>query len=172
MNTTKKIAVALAVMMVAAAMAAPAAMGDDIDTATYSATVQGMQNTYISTSHDVGFDIVVAGTDFTENEISPSLTLTNDGNNDATVNAKFTSHTGADYGLTGPTDVIDGTNFKLGKNGFETALAKTDTDTPLPAECNVPKAGGSVDYDAQLNVPTGQTAEAYSGDVLLTFGNA
>ena len=180
MNTTKKIAVILAVMMVAAAMAAPAVMGAESDTATYSATVQGMQNTYISAFTNVDFGSVAAGSDFADNELHPSLTLTNEGNNDATVNAKFTTQAAAggqnDYGLNGSTDIltakvlIDGTNFKLGVDGFETALTNTSVNTPLTGS-NVP-ASSSVDYDAQLRVPSNQKPDLYNGTVLLTFGNA
>ena len=181
MNTTKKIAVVLAVLMVAAAMAAPAVMGDESDTATYSATVQGMQNTYISAFTNVNFGNVVAGSDFADNELHPSLTLTNDGNNDATVNAKFTTQAAAggpnDYGLVGDTDtseakvLIDGTNFKLGANSYETALTDDGIAQDLGSNNNVP-ASGSVDYDAQLNVPTGQKADVYSGEITLMFGSA
>ena len=179
MNTTKKIAIALAVIMVVTAMAAPAVMGSD--TATYTATVGDLQNTYISAFPDITFGGVTAGTPFAQNELAPSLTLTNDGNHDAKVSAKFTSKAAAaganDYGLVGDTDVvattvlIDGTNFKLGKNTHETALKNDGTDQELGVNNNVP-AGGSVDYDAQLNVPSGQKGDTYRGDVLLTFAEA
>ena len=164
MNTIKKIAVALAVMMVAAAMAAPAAMGDE---APYTVTVLTGQGTSIGTvSGDFGN--VIRGS--TDNEITPSFTLTNSGDWDAYVDAKFSTVEGTTYGMPSEgtsTTVIPGTAFSLGPDGGELALKAINTDTRI----GTVTAGGTMAYDAILAVPSGQSPEAYSGTVLLTFSN-
>ena len=160
MNTTKKITVALAVMMVAAAMAAPAAMGVD-----YSATVLSGQNTAITAS-DGALGSGKAGTTLTK---ASSIELTNEGNDAATVSAAFTTFDGTTYGLTGGAgNVIPGTSFSLGTTGNLVALGATAASVPLDAANNVP-ADSVINYDAQLNIPTGQAADTYTGTVELNF---
>jgi len=178
MNTKGKIVVALAVMMVAAATTVPMVMG----AVEYTATVTESYNVVVAVgTGGTGFGPVSAGSSFTDNELVQSLILTNTGNIGATVSAAFTSNATAgglnDYGLVGDTDtseakvLIDGTNFKLGANSYETALTNDGSEQALGSNNNVP-ASGSVDYDAQLNVPTGQKADVYSGEITLTFGSA
>ena len=166
MNTTKKIAIALAVMVVTA-MAAPAVMGDD--EAAYTVTVLTGQDTSISAVTGA-FGDVLRGT---SKEITDSFTLTNSGDWNASVDAKFLNHTAGNvYGMTNATEtgVIPGTAFSLDPDGSGAiALKATDTDTPIG---NVTKDGGTMTCDAILAVPGSQSAEAYSGTVLLTFSNA
>jgi hypothetical protein len=159
----KKIAIAMAALMVAA-LAAPAVIAD---TASYSATVQSGQST-TTTTNSGAFGNIVKGNSKT---LTSSLTLNNVGDVAATVNAKFTTFASGTYGLTNGTNVIGGSNFTLGKTGSLIALSNANTDTSLTPANNVP-AAGSVNYDANLNVPGTQAAAAYSGTVQLTFANA
>jgi len=173
MNTTKKIAVALAVMMVAAAMAAPAAMGIEVkatpapgsDDAEYTATVRQGQSTSIGAVTGSFGNILRGATA----EKSPSFTLTNSGDWDASVEAKFSNSSSGTYGMTNATEalVIPGTSFSLGPDGSEMALKATDTYTTIGTVTD----GATLDCDAKLIVPDGQTADAYTGTVLLRFSN-
>ena len=155
-----KITIAIVALMVAA-LVAPGVMAD----VTYTATVVTSSVTIAQTGTAFG-DLLAGGT----KEISPSLTLSNSGGAAADVDAKFTSTTAtpSTYGLVSGTNVIGGSNFKIGKNTFETALLDTLTDTSLGDDNRVP-ASGSVDYDAILDVPGDQAAGSYSGTVQLTF---
>ena len=168
MNTTKKIVVALAVMMVAAALAAPAAIAID----PYTATVDPGQNTAVAVgTGGVALSSGLAGETLS---ITDSLKLTNEGNADCAVSAAFTTSEGSTYGLTGTSpNVIPGTSFSLGKTGKLVALDATATPKSLTPDNNVPKgtAGtpGTADYDAQLDIPAGQAADAYTGTVELSF---
>ena len=177
MNTTKKIAVVLAVLMVAAAMAAPAVMGDN---PTYIVTVKNGQST-TTTVINAGFGEVRQNTAET---ISSSLTLTNVGDWNAGVKAKCENqslHGGAtEYGLIGSTDTasvavyIGGNKLKLGKTGSLEALRNDGADATIDdgSGPNKVPAGNSVNYDAELTVPGAQTVDSYSGLVTITFTNA
>ena len=157
-----KLVIAIAALMVVA-LAAPVVMAaSNVD---YTANVVTSSVTVSPTGTAFG-DLLAGGT----KEISPSLTLSNSGGAAADVDAKFTSTTAtpSTYGLVSGTDVIGGSNFKIGKNTFETALLDTLTDTSLGDDNRVP-ASGSVDYDAILDVPASQAAGSYSGTVQLTF---
>ena len=173
MNTTKKIAVVLAVMMVAAAMAAPAVMGEN---PTYTVSVKSGQST-TTTVNGVGFEDVRQGTVET---ISDSLTLTNVGDWDAGVKAKCSNQssgaTGTDYGLIGTTatNYIGGDNLKLGTTGNLVALTNDGSDAIIDdgTGANKVPALNSVNYDAELTVLGSQTTDSYSGLVTITFTNA
>ena len=166
MNTTKKIVVALAVMMVAAAMAAPAAMGDD---AAYTVSVRTGQDTSIGAVTGAFGDVLQG----TSKEITDSFTLTNNGDWDADVDAKFSTKNATDvYGMVNATSgiAIPGTAFSLDPDDTSAkALKDTNADTLIGT---VTKDGGTMTCDAILDVPAGQSAKAYSGTVLLTFSNA
>jgi len=154
-----KLAITIVALMVVA-LAAPAVMADD--TATYSATVSGAANVVVTPGSDgTAFGDLLAGETET---LTDSLILTNNGNAPAKVEAKFTTVDG-DYGLTGLTsgNVIPGTKFKLG--GI--ALKATDDQTEITA--SLAGSGGTVTYSAELDVPVGQAADVYDGNVLLTF---
>jgi hypothetical protein len=120
MNMTKKIAVVLAVMMVAAAMAAPAAMGDEVG---YEAVVCTHQNTFICCGPDGDFgEILQGGT----SDIIGTFGLKNVGGWDATVDAAFTTVLGATFGLVRDDNgaVIAASEFKLQQTGDKsTAVA-------------------------------------------------
>lgn len=158
-----KMAIAIVALMVAA-LAAPVVMAADVP---YSATVGSGQNTAV-TINNASFGSLTAGS--TGNEILNSLTLTNDGNVAASVSATFTTVVGTTYGLEDTTDtyVIGGSKFKIGVNTYELALDDTASPTALGSDNNVP-ADSSVNYDAILDVPSGQHATAYTGTVQLTF---
>lgn len=188
MNTTKKIAVVLAVMMVAVAMAAPAAMGDE---AAYTATVTGQQNTVIAVG-PTAFPAKLAGETTT---ISDSLTLTNSGNENASVKAKFTTDCDddddpaeSDFGLDDTqgsgvaTNCIAASNFKMGDTigtpATMIALKNDGTDATISSgnDANkVPKAvggtPGEIKYDVQLDIPAGQAADDYYGSVEISVGD-
>ena len=155
-----KLAIAIVALMVAA-LAAPAVMAADVS---YSASV--VTSDVIVTPVNTAFGDLLAGT---SKEITGSLTLDNNGAAAADVDAKFTTPTGGPtYGLDSGTNVIGGSNFQIGTNGNEVTLNDAGTDTPLGVNIRVP-ASGSVDYDAILDVPSGQAAGSYLGTVQLTF---
>lgn len=107
--------------------------------------------------------------------------MTNTGGGDAAVKAKCENQSsgasGNDYGLIGATDdanYIGGGNMSLGTYGNLVALNNDGTDATIDdgAGPNKVPAGSSVNYDATLAVPSGQTPDSYSGLVTLTFSNA
>ena len=178
MNTTKKIAIALAVMMVAAAMAVPAAMGANVG---YSATVRTGHITAICAAPvpDGAFGDVLVGRGYS---IISSFALANTGDWDAVVEAAFDSQSlnlGVnEYGLIGNTDAlgaavyIPGTAFELeafGLLGAATGLTDTGVDVIVPP--NLPDDGACYNYDAHLDVPAGAAQDIYAGNVVLTFSN-
>ena len=182
MNTKGKIVVALAVMMVAAAMVVPAVMGDD---PSYEVTVISPQSTTTSVSDATFGDVMVGETE----TITGSLTLTNTGGCDAAVKAKCENQSAhgdpTQYGLIGTSDTFDtpvyigGDNLRLGTTSNLVALTYDGIDATIDdgtGANKVPKqvgsVPGSVDYDAELTVPGGQTPDSYSGLVTLTFTNA
>ena len=156
----KKIAIALAALMIAA-LVAPAVMADNVP---YSATVTGGQSTTVTTSNGA-FGSVKTGSGFDTNVITASINCTNVGTDAASVDAKFISNSGTTYGLVNGTNVIGGSNFQLGNATFN-ALNDGGTDVSLtdgvPAEANVA-------YHAKLQVPAGQALGSYTGTVQLTF---
>lgn len=156
----KKIAIALAALMVAA-LVAPAVMADNVP---YSATVTGGQNTQINPPTNGTFGSVKTGSTLDANVISNSVTLENTGTDEAIVNAKFTTSSSGIYGLTNVSGVIGGSNFTLGNTTWP-LLKNTDLNTQLDG---VP-AGETKIYKAKLQVPAGQALGSYTGTVQLTF---
>lgn len=156
----KKIAIALAVLMIAA-LAAPVVMADNVP---YSATVTGGQSTSVTTSNGA-FGSVKTGSDFDTNVITASINCTNLGTDAASVAAKFISNVDITYGLVNNTNVIGGSNFKLGNATFN---ALNDEGTDVMLTDGVP-AGANVAYHAKLQVPAGQALGSYTGTVQLTF---
>ena len=156
----KKIAIALAALMVAA-LAAPVVMASDVP---YSATVTGGQSTSVTTSNGA-FGSVKTGSDFDTNVITASINCTNLGTDAASVAAKFITNVETTYGLVNDTNVIGGSNFQLG-NAIFNALNDEGTDVMLTD--GVP-AGANVAYHAKLQVPAGQALGSYTGTVQLTF---
>ena len=156
----KKIAIALAVLMIAA-LAAPVVMADNVP---YSATVTGGQSTTVISSNGA-FGSVKTGSGFETNVITASINCTNVGTDAASVAAKFLTNNGTIYGLVNDTNVIGGSNFMLGNATFN-ALNDEGTDVMLtdgvPADANVA-------YHAKLQVPAGQALGSYTGTVQLTF---
>jgi len=147
-------------------MLVPAAMGDNVDD--FTITVSSGQSISITTTDNVSFTESLPGATVT---ITPSFGLTNVGNEAGKIDAKFIVNN-SNYGLEGPTDNIPGTSFAMRSNAQSyLALAADDTDTPFGAAYDV--AGDEVedDWDVQLIIPAGQTAEAYVGTVQLTFAD-
>ena len=156
----KKIAIALAVLMIAA-LAAPVVMADNVP---YSATVTGGQSTTVTTSNGA-FGSVETGSGFETNVITASINCTNAGTDAASVAAKFLTNNGTIYGLVNDTNVIGGSNFMLGNATFN---ALNDEGTDVMLTDGVP-AGANVAYHAKLQVPAGQALCSYTGTVQLTF---
>lgn len=148
MNTKGKIAIALAVMMVAAAMAVPAVMGVD-----YSATVLSEQNTVLTASDGV-FGDVQAGSSYSK---GMTIQLQNTGNTNATVTAM-----GEDFSYSG-TETFAITNLKIN------TVAVTTTGAVVVE--SVPADGVAYDYPGELSIPTGQAGGSYTTAVTLTFEN-
>jgi hypothetical protein len=171
MNKNKKVAFALAVMMVAT-LTVPAITGQLVfdDTPEYTVTVL--------TGCDVTIGIV--NTDFgnilagDSAELTPTFNLTNIGDWNATVEAKFLTNDGAVWGMQSDANMIPGNNFgleavDLGETVY-TNLANSDTDTVIPPE--LPADASTYNYDAQLIVPAMQASGTYTGMIQLTFSNA
>ena len=116
------------------------------------------------TVNNAGFSTILAGS---TNEIPISLTLNNTGTASAVIEAVFTTNDGSGvYGLDGSgTNIIPGNNFKLGPNGGEQTLTSTTTRTLI---CTL-GAGQTLDYDAILIVPPGQSADDYLGTIQLSW---
>lgn len=147
MNTTKKIAVVLAVLMVAAAMAVPAAMG-----VSYSATVTTNQNTALTNS-DGAFGNVNAGTSYNK---AMTIQLKNSGN----ANAKVTA---------------SGGNFTAGSDYFADQLkinSVTVTEAGAVVVASLAPSTTPTDYAGDLSIPSLQAAGSYSAAVDLVFANA
>ena len=161
MNTTKKIVMALAVMMVAAAMAAPAAMG-----AIYTATVCTGQSTSINVVGEAFGDILTGNSE----EITPSFDLTNIGDWDAKIEAKFTTGN-VDKGLVSGVNDLPASNFELKKviGGTYTALLNNGDNVEITPQLDDDSV--AYNYDAQLSVPAAQPAGVYSGTVVITWSN-
>ena len=116
------------------------------------------------TVNDTSFSNILAGS---TNEIPISLTLTNTGTASANIEAVFTTNNGGGiYGLDGTgTNIISGDNFKLGPDGSEQTLTSTTERTLI---CTL-GAGQTLDYDAILIVPAGQSADDYLGTIQLSW---
>jgi len=153
-------------MMVAVTMAAPAVIGDE---AAYTVTVLTGQDTSIGAVNGA-FGDVLRGT---SKEITDSFTLTNNGDWNASVDAKFSTFNATNvYGMVNATSgiAIPGTAFSLDPDDTGAiALKAINEDTGIGT---VTKGGGTMTCDAILDVPSSQSAEAYSGTILLTFSNA
>ncbi len=134
-------------------------------TPTYSNTVliQG-QNTQI-TSSSTTFSSTLAGTDFANNIIPNSVTLTNSGGENATMSVKFITNYSGTYGLINSTEVIDATNFMIGNTTLET-LNGDGTDKVLT---DMVPLNSETQLEARLRIPSGQIAAVYSGIIEITF---
>lgn len=167
MNTTKKIAVALAVMIVAAT-AAPAVMGDgDVG---YTATIGAGQNTVLGEITGV-FDGVLTSPS-TDNHIDDTFRLKNTGNKNATVKANFTTSVDTTFGLTNASNVIGGSNFSLRADDDLTNSTLNDDGSLKLLSYEVPPDGAWHTYDAWLDVPEMMPDGSYNGNVRLTFATA
>ena len=168
MNTTKKIAIALAVMIVAAT-AAPAVMGDgDVG---YTATIGAGQNTVLTVLTGA-FGTV--STPSTDNHVDDTFKLNNNGNKAAQVKAKFTTNVSDVYGLTNASNVIGGSNFSLRADDDISLTNDTlnDLGTDVTLTYQVPDDGQDHNYDAWLDVPSLMDEGTYAGNVRLTFVTA
>lgn len=99
-------------------------------------------------------------------EIIDSLTLTNNGDMDASVDAVFTTNVSATYGMVSGINTIPGNNFLLGEDGKEKPLTIDGTNVYI----GIVPANGVVDYDAILSIPNDAVTGAYTGDVEVTYG--
>jgi hypothetical protein len=168
MKPTNKIALAAALALVVA-LAAPAVVGvvsPPPDTADYTVTVCTGIDVSISAVSGA-FGDVLRGT---STEITDSFTLTNSGDWDAVVDAKFTTEKDGTYGMVSDTAVIPGTAFSLDPDDTgPIALKATNEDTQIGT---IAQGGGTMTCDALLEVPSDQAPEAYSGTIQLTFSAA
>ena len=135
--------------MVAAAMAAPAAMG-----VSYTANVVTGQNTVLTDS-DGTFDPVTAGNSYNK---AMTIQLKNSGNAPAKVTAS-----GADFS-DGGTNSFAVTNLKIN------SVSVTNSGAVVVA--SVPADAATHDYAGDLSIPSLQTAASYSTTVDLLFESA
>ena len=155
-----KITIAIVALMVAA-LVAPGVMA--AESVGYSANVVTSD---VSVALNNGnFGNLLAGGNIV---LSESLTLTNSGGAPADVSAKFTTDASGTYGLIGLTisNVIPAASVKID------GQTMSNLGDPVPLS-QVPAHDGTndgtVNYDAELTVPSSQAVDEYSGDVLLTF---
>ena len=122
------------------------------------------QNTALQ-AIDTSFGNVIAGN---TSILSPSFNLTNSGNTNTIINAKFTTENNSIYGLTNSSGVIGGGNFSLQKDsGTWDALDNLIGDTTMT---DIVLADNVVyNWNARLAIPAGQTEALYTGIIQLTF---
>lgn len=150
-------------------MLLPAAMGSTGPTA-FTITISSGQNTAVTANTSTAFSAALPGNTV---EIADSFDLTNAGNAISTVAATFTTNNGTLYGLDSTEGGLGGANFSLATvGGTYTALDNLVSDTSMNADCNVAADNVADVWKAQLVVPAGQPAAAYTGTVQLTFSNA
>lgn len=117
---------------------------------------------------NTSFGDVIPGSNFSENIINASFSLTNSGNIATSVSAKFTTSYNTTYGLVNGTSVISASNFKVGNSTLDVLL---DNGSPITLTNNVPADNTPFNYEVQLRVPPSQTALGYLGTVQFTFSN-
>lgn len=135
------------------------------DNVSYDATVAGGQNTVIEAS-DGSFGTILVG----DNKIiNNSVTLNNTGDVNATVDARFNTSINGTYGLISGGNLLNASNFALLEYtvGNWTALSSTGEDVRVA----IAPSSSITTLAARLSVPQWQLAGAYSGTVILTFGN-
>ena len=132
----------------------------------YSATVSTGQNTFIVASSG-NFGTILPGQ---RKIINESVTLNNTGDVSATVDARLSDNVGGVYGLVSGSNVLGGSNFSLAitNTGSWTSLNDAGSDARVATS---PGFGALTILDARLFVPQAQPGGAYSGTVILTFGN-
>ena len=134
----------------------------------FSIIILGNQNTVLNMI-DASFESGIAGSNFTENEIPLSFSLTNIGSLDASITAKFTTSYGGIYGFINDTTVINGTNFKIGNTTLD---VMSDDGNPVTLTDGVPKENTQINYGAQIKIPAAQDALEYEGVIELTFSTS
>jgi hypothetical protein len=132
---------------------------------TWSSQFEG-QNTFIELSNGT-FGEVLAGSNFDANIINITLKLNNTGGNAANVEARFTTSYIGTYGLVNSTNVIGGSNFRVGNTTLN-SLKDNGADVQLTDDV---VAGTSKIYTAQLRIPPQQNEGDYVGQIELTFSN-
>lgn len=173
MNMKIKIKLALSIfllLMMIGMITIPVSMGDGDTPTAFTITISSGQSTAVTANESTAFAAALPGT---TKEIADSFDLTNAGNEIATVAATFTTSNGTAYGLNATGGYIGGANFSLSSvGGTYTALDNLDSDTQMNADTNVAADNVADVWKAQLVVPAGQAAAAYSGTVQLTFADA
>lgn len=154
------------VVLLALIAMATIAMPTFADNVGYNATVASGQSTSVVASNG-SFGTILAGQ---SKIINNSVTLNNTGDVNATVSAKFNDSRSGVYGLVSGSNVIGAGNFSLAKSpsGSWTALNNSGGNVQVAI---APSNGTITILDARLSVPTNQTAGAYNGTVILTFGD-
>ena len=170
MKTGKKIAVGLAAALAVAIFAAGAvsmvgAQGEVTEDLNFTVTVSTPPLDVSINIHETDFGDMSAGD---EKEII-SFDVTNTGNVDAEMEAKFLTKEGDIYGLTGGS-VISANNFRL-KGVALDPIGDAKVVFSLPAtEEGAPQANYLI--RAKLFVPIGQPDAVYNGTVELIFSAA
>lgn len=172
MNRKRTTALSVSMILIMIGMMLlPAVMGDPTGNPTdFTITISSGQNTAVTDNESTAFSAALPGT---TNEIADSFDLTNAGNIIATVAATFTTSNGTLYGLDSDEGGLGGANFSLAAvGGTYTALDNIAGDTQMNADTNVAADNITDVWKAQLVVPAGQAAAAYTGTVQLTFADA
>jgi hypothetical protein len=153
----------IAAFVIALAIIAMPSFADPVG---YTATVAFGQDTHVSQPINGNFGTLLRGDIKT---INNSLILSNTGDMDATVSARFSTNASVLYGLVNGSNVIGASNFSLkAGSGNWTGLDNAGAD--VNGVVIVPFGGTNTILDARLNVPINQPPGAYDGTVILTFG--
>lgn len=127
------------------------------------------QNTAM-TPLNLSFGELVSGTE--DNTISGSFELTNTGNLDCLVSARFISGEAFSFGMVGASTstILYGNEFEMMNTdgGSYQSLTATSTNTDL-VNNTVISDGVADSWNVKISIPTGQSPEIYTGTVELTF---
>jgi hypothetical protein len=171
MKTGKKIAVGLAATLVVAIFAAGAVSmvgAFEVPMPFVVVVTAGPDVTVTLGTGGVDFGSLLIGHDIM---LSDSLVLTNTGDADAKVEAKFIPAVEGVHGLVNVAsdEVIPASNLELGTTGNYVVLADNGDNVDLGEPNYVPAEGGTKNYNAKLTIPGGQSPDVYAGLIDITI---
>ena len=135
----------------------------DTSSQEYQVTITGASNIVI-TAMDINFDSCLPGGNC--GEIMESIRMENRGNQapGSGIDGNFTTNVSTNYGLNYTTNIINASNFQLNNTAFYTNA----TAREIVAAASM-GAAANITVNAELAIPSGQTAGAYKGTILLTW---
>ena len=129
--------------------------------------ISGQNTALLSTN--TSFGIILPGSTI---NISNTFNLTNIGNNDATVEATFTTFNGSVYGFNSASGSIGGANFSMALTEQTlVSLNNIAAGTATGSSNNVVADAVTDIWKVRLDIPSGQATALYTGTVELTFSD-